>query len=82
MLISEKLSQLAGVRVGDTVTISISDEERADVRVVGLVENYVQNYVYMTGTTYASAFGSYEPETLLIRAAEGEDEYSLRRPGQ
>lgn len=77
VLISEKLSQLAGVRVGDTVTISISDEERADVRVVGLVENYVQNYVYMTGTTYASAFGSYEPETLLIRAAEGEDEYSL-----
>lgn len=77
VLISEKLSQLAGVRVGDTVEISISDEERAQVRVVGLVENYVQNYVYMTGATYAGAFGSYEPTTLLIRTVEGEDEYSL-----
>ena len=77
VVLSEKLAKLAGVQVGDTVTISISDEERAQVRVAGLAENYVQNYVYMTGATYADAFGSFEPTTLLIRCAEGEDEYSL-----
>ena len=77
VLISEKLARLAGIRVGDTVTISISDEEKAQVTVVGLVENYVQNYIYMTGNTYADAFGSYEPTTLLIRLAEGIDEYSF-----
>ena len=77
VLLSEKLAKLAGIKVGDTVTISISDEEKAQVTVAGLVENYVQNYVYMTGTTYSDCFGSFEPKTLFIRTVEGEDEYSL-----
>jgi len=38
----------------------------------------VQNYVYMTGETYGAAFSDgFEPKTLLLRTAEGADEYSL-----
>ena len=77
VLVSKKLARLAGIKVGDTVTLSISDEEKAQVTVAGLVENYVQNYIYMTGTTYADSFGSYEPTTLLVRLAEDVDEYSF-----
>ena len=78
VVLSEKLAELAGAEIGDTVTLSVSDTDKASFTVVGLVENYVHNYIYMTGQTYDRAFDdSFEPTTLLLRAAEGEDEYSL-----
>ena len=78
IVITEKLAELAGVRVGDTVTVSVSDTDKAELKVAGLAENYVQNYVYMTGETYGAAFSDgFEPKTLLLRTAEGADEYSL-----
>lgn len=77
IVITEKLSKLAGIKVGDTVEVSVSDTDRAELKVVGLVENYVQNYVYMTGETYGAFRSEFEPKTLLLRAAEGVDEYSL-----
>ncbi len=78
VVITEKAASLAGVAVGDTVTISISDTERAEFVVSGIAENYVYNYIYLTGESYAAAFGQdYEPNILLVQAAEGADEYAL-----
>ena len=78
IVISEKLASIAGVQIGDTVTVSVSDTDTAQLKVVGLVENYVQNYVYMTGETYDDAFDdAFSPKTLLIRTTEDADEYSL-----
>ena len=53
MLLTEKLAELTDIKTGDTVTVSVSDTEKAELKVAGLVENYVQNYLYMTGETYA-----------------------------
>ena len=72
-VITQKLAKLTGVQVGDTVTISISDTERGQIKVVGLAENYVQNYVYLSGSTYADVFGAYEPKTLLVQVQYGKD---------
>lgn len=78
IVITEKLAELAGVQIGDTVTVSVSDTDQAELKVVGLAENYVQNYVYMTGETYGSAFDDgFEPRTLLLRTNEDADEYGL-----
>lgn len=77
ILLSEKLARLVGADVGDAVTLSISDTEEAALTVSGIAENYVMNYAYMTGETYGALFGSCEPKTLLLRVAEGEDEYAL-----
>lgn len=78
IIISEKLADLAGIKIGDTVTLSVSDTDKAFLTVAGLVENYVQNYIYMTGTTYNSVFdNTFEATTLLLRVAENTDEYSL-----
>lgn len=78
IVISEKLAELTGVRAGDTVTVSVSDTDKAELKVAALVENYVQNYIYMTGKTYDQAFDDgFEATTLLIRKAEDADEYSL-----
>ena len=78
LLISEKLAALAGIQIGDTVTISLSDTETAQIKVVGLVENYVMNYAYMTGATYDKLFNEgFEPTTLLLRVHEDADEYAV-----
>ena len=78
ILITEKLSDLAGIQVGDTVTLSLSETERANVKVVGMVENYVSNYAYMNSATYEALFGKgFEPTTLLLRVNEDADEYAI-----
>ncbi|MGN0479064.1 MAG: FtsX-like permease family protein [Hominenteromicrobium sp.] len=78
IVITEKLASLAGVKVGDTVTVSVSDTDKAQLRVAGLAENYVYNYIYMTGATYDRAFDqAFEPKTLLLRTGEDVDEYGL-----
>ncbi len=78
ILLTEKLAGMTGVGIGDTVELSLSDTQKAEFRVSGIAENYVMNYAYLTGATYAAAFGeTYEPKTLLIRMAEGADEYAL-----
>lgn len=78
VLLTEKLAELIDVKIGDTVTVSVSDTEKAALKVTGLVENYVQNYLYMTGETYAMvADKGYEPKTLLLRVNDSADEYAL-----
>lgn len=78
IVITEKLAKMAGVTVGDTVTVSASDTDRAELVVAGIAENYVNNYIYMTGATYDAAFeDDFQNNTLLIRVAEGTDEYAL-----
>lgn len=78
IVVTEKLARLTGIGVGDTVTVSVSDIDKAELTVVGIAENYVNNYIYLTGATYDAAFEDpFEPNALLIRAAEGTDEYAL-----
>lgn len=78
VLLTEKLAELTDIKIGDTVTVSVSDTEKAELKVAGLVENYVQNYLYMTGETYAMvADKGYEPKTLLLRVNDSADEYAL-----
>lgn len=59
-LISEKTAELLGLSVGDTVT-AVEDNRRAEIPITGIVENYVQHYVYLTAHTYEQAFGE-QPE--------------------
>lgn len=78
VVLTEKLASLVGAAVGDTVTVSVSDTDKAQLRVSGIAENYVNNYVYMTGETYDRAFkADFEQKTLLLRVAEGADDHAL-----
>jgi putative ABC transport system permease protein len=78
VVLTEKLADLIGAKIGDTITLSLGDDERADFTVSGLAENYVNNYVYLTGESYQQAFGKeFEAKTLLIQLNEDSDEYAL-----
>lgn len=80
VLISEKLATKLGVSVGDSIAIFDEDAignamgEGREVRVSGIMENYVAQYVLMSPALYESTMGeapSYA--TLLANVAEGDD---------
>ena len=80
VLISEKLATKLGVSVGDSIDIYDEDVignasgDAREVRVAGVMENYVSQYVLMSPELYESAMGeapSYA--TLLANVAEGDD---------
>lgn len=80
VLISEKLATKLGVSVGDSIAIYDEDAignatgEAREVRVSGIMENYVSQYVLMSPALYESTMGeapSYA--TLLANVAEGDD---------
>ena len=80
VLISEKLATKLGVSVGDSIAIYDEDAignatgKGREVRVSGIMENYVAQYVLMSPALYESTMGeapSYA--TLLANVAEGDD---------
>ncbi len=56
VLISEKLSMNAGVSIGDTLQISEQDGIKREVKVSGIVENYVGHYMYLSPSYYKQIF--------------------------
>lgn len=75
VVITEKMSQRMSVDVGDTVELENNDGQTAGFAVSGIVENYVENYVYMTADTYENGFGQ-TPEfnAVYARAADSSQE--------
>ena len=67
VVITEKLSELLEVSVGDAITLD-NDGKRVEVRVADITENYVQHYVYLSESCYRELFGE-EPEQneILLR---------------
>lgn len=77
VLITNKLSQLLDVKVGDEITIS-SGMERKTATVTGIIENYAMHYVYMSPDTYSEIFsGSAEYNTVCIKMSDNADENQL-----
>ncbi len=69
-LISEKLSELLDVSVGDTVTIEKGDA-RVTAEVVDIVEQYVRHSLYVSEEFYEELFDeSAERNSLLLRYAD------------
>ena len=57
IIISEKLADLAGVSVGDYLTVQISQDKDIKLKVAGISEMYMGHFIFMNETTYKNAFG-------------------------
>lgn len=74
VIITEKYANLLDVSVGDSIFIrkSESDSSPKEVKVAGISENYIFNYIYMTPTLYQSLYNtSDDVNVLLIKMADG-----------
>lgn len=75
VIITEKLSNLLNVKVGDDITLTSVDNLEKNVKVSGIAENYLYHYIYMSRDTYEDIYGdSPLVNALLINTIYDEEE--------
>lgn len=57
VLITEKLSMMLDLKVGDTITVHPNGKAEANLKVGAIVKNYAMHYVYITPELYRNSFG-------------------------
>ena len=67
IVITDKLAELTGAKIGDKLTLKNGDEKEIQVEVAQIVENYISHYVYMSKQTYESLYGTYETNVLFLQ---------------
>lgn len=76
-VITHKMAEDFGICVGDTITLTDSDQHKLTAVVSGISQNFIYNYVYLAPETYASQLREPEYKTAHILLAEGEDVHQL-----
>ena len=56
IIVTPKIAERFDVKVGDKLTIEDSDKNKYKIKIGGIVENYVSNYIYMTPKDYKNIF--------------------------
>ena len=78
IVITEKLSELLGVGMGDTITIDDGDR-RIELKVGDITENYVYHYIYLTEDYYEALFGERPVQnSIMLNFADDSDAASDR----
>ena len=68
VIVTEKLCERQGWKVGDTITLENADGEQAQLTLTDICENYVYHYIYISPQTYQDAFGQeMEVNSLLCK---------------
>ncbi len=66
-IINTKIADTLGLEIGDTFEIRDVDMQVCTVKVSGIFENYIYNFVMVSDDTYAEAFGEWNANTALLK---------------
>ena len=77
-LVNTKIAEKLNLSVGDSFEIQDSDMQTCIVKVSGIFDNYIYNYVIINDETYSDAFGEWTANTALI-SMTGDDEALAER---
>lgn len=55
-VITEKLASLLSVSAGDTITVTDERQDKYEIKISGIVENYTSHFMYMTPEYYSKVF--------------------------
>ncbi len=73
--LTDKAADLLGVEVGDTITLTDSDNIEREVKITYVVENYVRHYIFINQNTYESIYEEdYNYNVILIKDSGIDDE--------
>ncbi len=75
--ISEKLARIAGVTVGDTISVTLEDLSVVNLPVSGIFDNYVYHYMLMTPATYESLYKQNCSYDTAFANSAGEDKHAV-----
>ncbi|MCL2775681.1 MAG: ABC transporter permease [Oscillospiraceae bacterium] len=76
VLLTEKLAREIGVSAGGSFSMTTGDGKIHTVKVTGVVENYILNYVYMSPDTYKELIGTEPLFNSIIADAVNSSEFS------
>lgn len=72
--ITQNAGNVLGFNGGAEVSVQLSDLQKAEFRVSGLVRNYLGNYVYMNQSTWEKYYEDFEKNGLLMHLKSGIDQ--------
>lgn len=74
VLLTEKLSRVTGVGIGEKITMTFNDGRSYSAKVTGVVENYLLHYIYMSPDIYKEIFvADPYPNGVLIKYDNGRE---------
>lgn len=77
-VITDKIAAQLGIAVGDSLTLRDENMRTMTMKVVGINQNFIYNYVYINGETYEQQTGQVpEYQTIYINGAENADVHGL-----
>ncbi len=79
VIITDKLADLANVKVNDTIIIEDANGTEYEFIVSGICENYVGHYVFMNKTTYENNIGDYSTNVVFLKATDSKYENEIAR---
>ena len=75
VIITEKLSNMLGVKKGDTILLQDGEYDTFTVEIADICENYMGNYIFMTSELYESVYGeSPQYNSVYFSMKEGQEE--------
>lgn len=66
-IVNMKVADTLDLSVGDTLTLTDSDMETVQVKVSGIFDNYIYNYIFVSAETYEQLFGQWQTNSLLMQ---------------
>lgn len=82
VIITEKISKLLNIKVGDTIEIKDSDDKVVKITIGNITENYLMHYIYMSPTLYNELFSEDLNYNVLLSKTndlDDEQEYTLAK---
>ncbi|MFR2570842.1 MAG: ABC transporter permease [Clostridia bacterium] len=77
VIITDKVSEFLGVQTGDEITLVDGNNKEYQLKVVGIAQNYVSNYIYMTKEYYNSKIKEFNINMILLKASPNISEQNL-----
>ena len=72
-ILTEKVANQLGVKVGDTVILENADGKKVDVLISGITENYINHYIYLSKTAYEKLFNDTISFNQLVAISNQQD---------
>ena len=79
IIISEKLADLAGISVGDEVTVQNSQDKDIKLKVAGISEMYMGYFIFMNESTYKDAFGKEASQNATILTLKDQSDKNVEQ---
>lgn len=78
VMLSEKIAEMAGVSVGDSITLTDSEAGDVTLTISGIFANYVWHYAYVTPDTYEDYFeNECVPNTIYAKVTDDGAAYEI-----